>query len=348
MTTDPYYDASGCLVTPEVTAVAAVPARIETRPIIGWNAGANSKTELDGDMHTVFTMPAGGAGVVIGFRSGRARNTAPDLVEHGLYFQSVAGYDMVQVCELGVAKTLLVPRTASDTFEIRRVAGMVTYWINATLLYTSHRPSYGVKLVNACLYASGDAVGKSASSAPFVKINFSSGTRSPVPDAFGDVAGVNIPGVLTLDDVYPLLTFTIPVRNIIRNGQKKSVNGYFVDLTSTTGSGSDGFGDGASLSSQLNSVSITVGGQEIFRSSNNMAAQGIMVDIGSPPVLRYEIAYGNLTQAYLDIMDAINAMPEFEDGELEFTYTCSDSYTDPWGELFTSLSAQFYITHPYP
>lgn len=156
---DPYYDENGCLVTPEQPAVTYVPARIERRPIIGWNAGANSITQLNGDMHTVFSMPLGTAGVVVGFRGGRTRQTVPDLIEHGLYFQSAGGYDMVQIVERGAPKTELVERGADDTFEIRRTYGRVTYWQDATLLYTSVAKSTGVKVVNACLYASGDEVG---------------------------------------------------------------------------------------------------------------------------------------------------------------------------------------------
>lgn len=150
------YRDGDCLVTPERPAREFVPAGTEHKLIIGWDAGANSIVELGGNIHAVFTMPIGNAGVVIGFRSARARQTLPDLVEHGLFFQGLAGVDMVQVIERGRPMTALVVRAVSDTFEIRRVAGTATYWRNSVLLYTSAAPSSGVKVVNACLYASGD------------------------------------------------------------------------------------------------------------------------------------------------------------------------------------------------
>lgn len=153
----PYKDADGCIVWPACPAVAYEPARIEQQAVLGWNAGANSITELAGDLHTVFTMPAV-AGLVIGLRSGRARQTTPDLIEHGLYFNALAGTHLVHVVERGLGATSSIVRALADTFEIRRVAGRVTYWRNGALLYASTAVSTGAKVVNACLYASGDSV----------------------------------------------------------------------------------------------------------------------------------------------------------------------------------------------
>lgn len=152
-----YIDGDGCIVWPACPAIAHVPAQIVQQAVLGWNAGANSITELTGDLHTVFTMPIV-AGVVIGLRSGRARNTMPELIEHGFYFNSVAGTGLVHVVERGLAATGTIIRGASDTFEIRRVGGRVTYRRNGALLYTSAALSTGAKVVNACLYASGDNV----------------------------------------------------------------------------------------------------------------------------------------------------------------------------------------------
>lgn len=153
----PYQDADGCTVWPECPAQAYVPGQIVEQAVLGWNAGANSITELDGNLHTVFTMPAV-AGIVIGLRSGRARQTMPELIEHGLYFNSAAGVHLVHVVERGLGATGTIARALDDEFEIRRVDGTVTYWRNGKLLYRSMVRSTGVKVVNACLYASGDTV----------------------------------------------------------------------------------------------------------------------------------------------------------------------------------------------
>lgn len=153
----PYQDADGCTVWPECPGQSYVPAQIVEQPVLGWNAGANSITELDGNLHTVFTMPAV-AGAVIGLRSGRARQTMPELIEHGLYFNSAAGVHLVHVVERGLGATGTITRALGDSFEIRRVDGQVTYWRNGKLLYRSTSRSTGVKVVTACLYASGDNV----------------------------------------------------------------------------------------------------------------------------------------------------------------------------------------------
>lgn len=154
----PYIDSAGCMVTPACPGQPYIPATVTQQPVLGWNAGANSVAVLDGDLHAVFAMPAGTVGAVVGLKAGRARPTVPDLVTHGLFFQSLAGVDMVQVVESGAPQGAAAMRNATDTFELRRVAGVVTYWQNGTLLRTSMRPSAGVVLVNACLYASGDEV----------------------------------------------------------------------------------------------------------------------------------------------------------------------------------------------
>ncbi|WP_333676739.1 hypothetical protein [Dyella sp.] len=153
------FDASGCLVCPEIPAVAPAPGYVKTTAVVGWNAGANSIQQLDGNLHTVFVVQAGDIGTVIGLKSTRMHQTVPDTLDFGLYFQSTNSSDMVQVVEHGVPKTSAVARASSDKFEIRRSGGIVSYLQNGTLLYTSAVKSTGPLVVSACMYASGDAVG---------------------------------------------------------------------------------------------------------------------------------------------------------------------------------------------
>jgi hypothetical protein len=155
---DCYYDAQGCLICPEQDASPYVPAVIRQVPVLGWNAGANSITQLAGDLHCVFSMPLGTTAVVIGLKSTRQRQTLPDLIENGWYFQSLAGTDMAQVVERGQVKTALSERVLNDTFEIRRSGGNVSYLKNGNVVYRSAVPSDGTMVVNTCMYASGDAV----------------------------------------------------------------------------------------------------------------------------------------------------------------------------------------------
>ena len=154
---DCYYDATGCLVCPEQPAQAYVPARIEQRAVLGWNAGANSIDVVDGDLHVVTDMPMGVIGTIIGLKGTRAKPTIPSLIEHGWYFQKVGSADLVQPIERGVpVNGVITSRTENTLFEIRRVNGRVTYWKDGVLVYASTVPSSGAKLVNCCLYASGD------------------------------------------------------------------------------------------------------------------------------------------------------------------------------------------------
>lgn len=153
---DCYYDAQGCLVCPEVPPIESVAAHYVTQAVIGWNAGANSIDQLDDDLHMTFGQPLGVSGLVIGLKGTRLKNTLPALVENGFYFQSVAAFDVWQIIENGALLTDQIPRSESDTYEIRRVASVVTYYVNGHLVHTSVSPSYGVKLVNCCLYTSGD------------------------------------------------------------------------------------------------------------------------------------------------------------------------------------------------
>ncbi|MGC1549372.1 MAG: hypothetical protein WA777_12655 [Rhodanobacter sp.] len=155
------FDASGCLVCPEVPAVTPVPPHYKTEVVLGWNAGANSITQLDGDLHTVFSMPVGVTGVVVGLKSSRLNQTVPDALNYGFFFQSAAGLGIAQVTERGVPMIASQSYVDTDQFEVRRSAGVVTYWQNNTLLYTSKVMSFGPMVVNSCLFASGDAVGNS-------------------------------------------------------------------------------------------------------------------------------------------------------------------------------------------
>jgi hypothetical protein len=156
---DCYYDEAGCLVCPEQAAQDYLPPSIENRAVVGWNAGANSLVMLDGDLRAKFDMPLGEIGTIIGLKGDRAKPTNPALIEHGWYFQKGGSTDLVQPIERGVTiGSPITGRTADTVFEIRRIQGLVSYWKDGVKVYTSALPSAGVKVVNCCLYASGDTV----------------------------------------------------------------------------------------------------------------------------------------------------------------------------------------------
>lgn len=157
--TDCYFDTDDCLVCPEQQLRTGSPSRFDARPVIGWNAGANSISRLDGAVHVVIPMSRGTAGAVIGLKGERTRNTLPVLIEHGWYFASIGAACVAQVMERGSTKTVASAYAENDLFEIRRQGGNVRYFKNGVPAYTSSVPSSGSKVVNACLYASGDRIG---------------------------------------------------------------------------------------------------------------------------------------------------------------------------------------------
>lgn len=147
---------TGCYVVPAVPAIPSVPAREEILPWFEWNAGANSVAAHDGDVRTVFTMlPA--IGVVVGFVTDRDDPTNITRVTHGFSFTTSANnVPRAQVIESGAGKGAFHHYNDETEFQIRRIAGTVTYWVDDEMVYVSRIPSAGEVMVGTSLYASGD------------------------------------------------------------------------------------------------------------------------------------------------------------------------------------------------
>lgn len=139
-------------------------ARTGSRPVLGWNAGANSILSLDGDVVTRFYVPAQALGIVIGFKTSRDFQTLHQTIEFGFFFTSVAGADLFYVTEMGQQRMAPLPRSPESRFSILRQDGIVYYMKkdnDATedrVIHVSDQRSYGPLIVNACLFATGDAV----------------------------------------------------------------------------------------------------------------------------------------------------------------------------------------------
>jgi hypothetical protein len=164
---DCYVDSSGCVVCPDIAPTPPVPGGIVYLPILGWNAGANSVGELDGDVELITNMTASVFGAVVGFRHGRAGIGIPDLVTHGFVFEhGIDGLNFFGIVENGVTIMSGMARQAdlNDLFWIVRANGVVSYYANSSVpfstpLYTSLLPSVGPLIIGGCLYASGDDIG---------------------------------------------------------------------------------------------------------------------------------------------------------------------------------------------
>lgn len=137
---------------PPTPAVPPTPAQWLTNHQIGWNAGAHSVTRRVGDCRATFKVPVA-SGVIVGL-NGQSQGVAFAEIRHGFFFRR----GNVQVYELGVPKTDIVPFAATDTFTIERIGGTVRYYQGTTLLYTSLIPSVGSVILDASLYSGGDAI----------------------------------------------------------------------------------------------------------------------------------------------------------------------------------------------
>lgn len=157
---------TGCYVVPAQSAIPSAPSRVEILPWFEWNAGANSVASHEGDARVVFTMvPA--VGVVLGFAPDRDDPTNMLRVTHGFSFTKSANDDArAQIIEAGVTKGGVHTYDDETEFQVRRVSGVVTYWIDGEMIYVSRTPSVGEIIVGTALYASGDAAPDGPGAAP--------------------------------------------------------------------------------------------------------------------------------------------------------------------------------------
>jgi len=154
---------TGCVDCPAIPHVPGIPAHIERTAIVGWNAGANSIVALGGSFHTLFSTEPNPAGIGIGFKGTRVLQTQPELIEHGFLIQStVFGTAYFCVIENGTRRTPEQQVPSGALFEVRRVGARVSYFVTGSaglaFSYQSAARSSSAKVVNACLYLSGDTV----------------------------------------------------------------------------------------------------------------------------------------------------------------------------------------------
>lgn len=147
-----------CRTYPAVPGTPARPSTTRNVPDIGWNAGANSVKELDGNLRLSFTQPQV-QGAVVGLTNTRDNPASYERITHGFLFGTDAvGRAVFRVVEAGRALTQFAPYTLGDVFHIRRVDGYVAYHRNSDVVLLSGVPSAGTVMAACSLYASGDAV----------------------------------------------------------------------------------------------------------------------------------------------------------------------------------------------
>lgn len=155
---DCYVDSSGCTVCPERPASPGTPTQVITSAHVGWNAGANSITALDGDVHMGDTLDTVPSDAFVGLKQDRDNQTAPYRLEHAFRFYGFGNSALFEIWEGFVQCTSTASFPVGAAYEIRRVQGVVSYYINGVRVYESPRPSSGALIVNACLYTAGDSL----------------------------------------------------------------------------------------------------------------------------------------------------------------------------------------------
>lgn len=124
---------------------------------LGWNAGARSIVMELGDCTTTFKPSPDCVGVVVGLSTSDNGPMITDI-QHGFYFRRDSVGQVFTVIERGTSKTVPATYSIDDQFHVNRLSGVVTYWKNDTVVYTSDTPSIGPVFLDASLYSTGDRV----------------------------------------------------------------------------------------------------------------------------------------------------------------------------------------------
>lgn len=147
----------------------------------GWNAGAVSRSIIDGDVTVRFQVPTSVTGVILGLNSD-STDAGHLEIDHGVYFT----HGQARWVENGTFAPTSARHTSSDTFSILRVQGVVYYQKNDVTFYISAVPSSGPVFVDASLYYGSDTIGDvEFYGTSFVLSNFDD-NGDPNPDTNGD------------------------------------------------------------------------------------------------------------------------------------------------------------------
>lgn len=120
---------------------------------LGWNSGARSNAFFTTDGYVQFTVLAGVSGVIAGLNDIDA-DAGYSNINHAFYLT----HGIARILENGVEKAYLGAYASGATFRIDRKFGVVTYYIDNVLKYTSATPSAGTVFLDASLYAGGDTI----------------------------------------------------------------------------------------------------------------------------------------------------------------------------------------------
>lgn len=170
---------------PGVIGSPAVAARMDQLDHVGWNAGGRSVDQVPNDGYFQCTLPSSPVGVQVGL-CGRALQYNYADMQHSL----VARRGAFSIVEAGF--TVFGPGVlpAAARVEIRRVSGVVTYWVNGVQVYESAVPSSGEAYAGVLLYSVGDFVDSPGIESTIAPVSFAAQLPALVA-AISDVGGQN-------------------------------------------------------------------------------------------------------------------------------------------------------------
>lgn len=140
---------------PAIKGTPSIPSKIEYNSVSGWNAGGRSVSTMPGDGYAEFEVAPLTVGAVVGLSSG-FNGVNPGQQTHAFY----AHGGLLDIMESGqVVHSIPAPNLAArPRLRVMRKAGVVSYLINGTKVYTSAAPSSGNVYLDASLYSSSDYV----------------------------------------------------------------------------------------------------------------------------------------------------------------------------------------------
>jgi hypothetical protein len=152
--------------TPVGGAEITIPAHYETTtpaPVItysqnlGWNSSAVAAQAVSGDGYYSFRIDDTNTGAVVGLNTAMAAAGSSNYTDITHAIKTAA--NQYQVVESGTTKTTAASFTSADVFKVVFTALSVTYYKNATLIYTSLTALADVYLKLDCsLYEAGDKI----------------------------------------------------------------------------------------------------------------------------------------------------------------------------------------------
>lgn len=149
-----------CTVIPAQQYRAGSPARIDRNSVLSWNAGANSIAEVEGDARLAFSGVGAVVGAVLGITDTRDAPEDVNRITHGFFFGvDSRGLPSYQLFEAGQILTEREGYTPATAFRLERAGGVVRYYVDDELIYTSTAPNEANTIYAACaVYASGDTL----------------------------------------------------------------------------------------------------------------------------------------------------------------------------------------------